>query len=131
MCGLWVVNKKTKSSVWRYFSLLATEDGKVIEKDQEFSVYGPSSPQAKDLNRAVAYHIAKDAVPLSTVDRPGFRFMVSKLNPRYQLPSRRHFSDSEIPSVYSHVRDNVVAPMLKQAKFYAATTDMWLSLIHI
>ena len=127
MCGLWVVNKKTKSSVWRYFSLLATEDGKVIEKDQEFSVYGPSSPQAKDLNRAVAYHIAKDAVPLSTVDRPGFRFMVSKLNPRYQLPSRRHFSDSEIPSLYSHVRDNVVAPMLKQAKFYAATTDMWTS----
>ena len=91
------------------------------------AMYGPSSPQAKDLNRAIAYHIAKDAVPLSTVDRPGFRFMVSKLNPRYQLPSRRHFSDSEIPSLYSHVRDNVVAPMLKQAKFYAATTDMWTS----
>ena len=33
VCGLWVVNKKkTKSSVWRYFSLLAMEDGKVIER---------------------------------------------------------------------------------------------------
>jgi len=49
---------------------------------------------------------------------------VSKLNPTYELPSRRHFSDYEIPRLYSHVKDHVVLPALKQAKFYAGTTDL-------
>ena len=153
VCGVFVMPKKnTKSSAWLYFSLLATQDGKVIETEQDRSVckvcgkrvlakasnttnlfqhlrehhptaytelgpkkavkreyssssssqptlgsiitsstlYSSNSPQAKDLNRTVAYHIAKDAMPLSTVDKLGFRFMISKLNPRYHLPSRKH-----------------------------------------
>ena len=69
--------------------------------------YSSSSAQAKELNRAVTYYLAKDAVPLSTVDKPGFRH-ISKMNPRYQLHSRKHFSDQEIPQLYSHVRDSVV-----------------------
>ena len=190
VCGVFVVPKKnTKSSAWLYFSLPATQDGKVIENEQDRPVckvcgkrvlakasnttnlfqhlrehhptayaelgpkkvvkreyssssssqptlgsiitsstlYSSNSPQAKDLNRAVAYHIAKDAMPLSAVDKPGFRFMISKLNPRYHLPSRKHFSDYEIPRMYSDVRDNRVVPMLRQASFFAATTDMWTS----
>ena len=38
--------------------------------------YSPSSAQAKELNRMVTYCLAKDAVPLSTIDKPGFRHMV-------------------------------------------------------
>ena len=132
--GQFVVKKKnTKSSVWQLFSLLATENGKVVEKEQDrpicrtcgkrvqakasnttnlfqhlrehhpmiyaevapkklpkrgessqtstsnttqvtlgglvakSAMYSPSSPQANELNRAVAYHVAKDAEPpLST-----------------------------------------------------------------
>ena len=190
VCGVFVVPKKnTKSSAWLYFSLPVTQDGKVIENEQDRPVckvcgkhvlakasnttnlfqhlrehhptayaelgpkkvvkreyssssssqptlgsiitsstlYSSNSPQAKDLNRAVAYHIAKDAMPLSTVDKPGFRFMISKLNPRYHLPSRKHFSDYERPRMYTDVRDNRVVPMLRQASFFAATTDMWTS----
>ena len=36
VCGVFVVPKKnTKSSAWLYFSLLATQDGKVIETEQD------------------------------------------------------------------------------------------------
>ena len=56
--------------------------------------------QAKELNRAVTYYLAKDAVPLSTADKPGFRHMVLKLNPRYQLPSRKHLSEQEITQLF-------------------------------
>ena len=87
--------------------------------------YTSTSPQAKDLN--LAYYIAKNAVPLSTIEKPGFQLMVSKLNPRYQLPSRRHFSDYEIPHLYSHVKDNMVIPALRQANFFSATTNLWTS----
>ena len=41
------------------------------------ALYSSGSSQAKDLNCAVTYHIAKDAVLLSAVDKPRFRFMVS------------------------------------------------------
>ena len=126
--GQFVAKKKnTKSSVWQHFSLLATEEGKVIEKEQDrpicrscgkrvqakannttnlfqhlrehhpmtyaevapkklrpkrgessqqttsqttlnelvakSAMYSPNSAQAKELNRAVNYHIARDAVP--------------------------------------------------------------------
>ena len=91
------------------------------------SKYSSSSAQAKELNRAVTYFLAKDGVPLSTVDKPGFRNMVTKLNLRYQLPSRRHFSDHEIPQLYAHVRDNVVMPVLREAECFSATTDLWTS----
>ena len=39
--------------------------------------------------------------PYYTVERPGFKKMVSKLNPRYKLPSRKHFSQQEIPRLYN------------------------------
>ena len=68
-----------------------------IEKSQK---YTSTSPQGKEFDHAVADYIAKDAQPLSTVDRPGFMCMVTKLNPRYQLPSRKHFSNTEIPQLY-------------------------------
>ena len=61
----------------------------IVAKSSKFS---SNSLQVKELNRAVTFYLAKDAVPLFTVDRPGFRHMVAKLNPRYQLPSRRHFT---------------------------------------
>ena len=77
--------------------------GSVVMKS---ALYSSGSSQAKDLHCAVTYHITKDAIPLSTIDKPGFRFMVSKLNPRYQLPSRKHFSDNDIPRMYAEIRDN-------------------------
>ena len=84
--------------------------------------YGSDSAQAKQLNKAVTYFIAKDAMPLYTVEKPGFRYLISKLNPRYSLPSRRHFSDYmyEIPRLYGQVRDSVAA-LVRQANTYAAT----------
>ena len=89
--------------------------------------YLSDSAQAKELNCAVTYHIAKDSMPISIVERPGFKYMLLKLNPRYQIPSRRHFTDYEIPQLYSHVKDNIVAESLKEVNFFAATTDLWSS----
>ena len=65
--------------------------------------------------------------PLHTVDKPGFRQLVFKLNPRYQLPSRKHFTDYEVPKLYNHVRDFVVKPKITEAKHFSATTDLWTS----
>ena len=75
------------------------------------------SLQVKELNCTVTYYIAKDSVPISTVKKPGFNYMVSKLNPHYQILLRWHFADFEIYWLYSHIKDNIIATSLKVMGF--------------
>ena len=60
------------------------------------TMFSRDSPQHKELTQAIANHIGKDGVPLSTVERPGFKHMIHKLNPKYDLPSRKYFKPSII-----------------------------------
>ena len=48
--------------------------------------------------------MAKDMQPLNIVEKPGFTYLVSKLDPKYELPSRKYFTSQEIPRLYSEVR---------------------------
>ena len=97
--------------------------------------YLPSSSQAIYLDKAVAFCIAKDMLPLQLVDKPGFCHMVTKLNPHYNLPynlpSRRHFTDVSIPHLYSHVKTSVVKPKLDAAPYFSETTDLWTSVSNL
>ena len=98
----------------------------IVESVLQSTKYARSSPQAKEMTRAITYYFAKDAIPLHTVERAGFKHMISKLNPRYELPSRKVFMSKEIPTLYTNVRSSVMAE-LKQIKYYAMTTDLWTS----
>ena len=95
----------------------------VIERSGYFN---PSSKQAKEMNKAVAYYLAKDMQPYYTIERPGFKNMISKLCPRYKLPSRKHFSQHEIPSLYAAVKADIISK-LQDMTYYSATTDLWTS----
>ena len=53
----------------------------IVEMSKKYN-----SNHVLELNRAVAYFITKDAQPFYTVERPGFRAMVAKLNLLYKLP---------------------------------------------
>ena len=72
--------------------------------------------------------LAKDMLPLSTVDKPGFWAMLSKLNPRYDLPTRSYFSRIAIPALYHEVREELQTK-LKSADMnhFSGTTDLWSS----
>jgi len=54
----------------------------VIEATKKFNA---KSPRMLKLDRAVAHFIAKDELPFYTVEKPEFRTLVAKLNPRYKL----------------------------------------------
>ena len=88
--------------------------------------YDARSPQALELNKCVAYYLAKYMVSLHTVEKPGFRHLVAKLDPKYNLPSRKYFSKQEIPSLFAQVRTDVMKKV-SEANYYAATTDLWTS----
>ena len=89
--------------------------------------YDPKSVQAQQINHAIAYFLVKDMQPYNTVEKPGFKAMVAKLNPRYKIPSRKHFVEQEIPSLYNTIKETTVMPKLKEIEFFSATTDFWTS----
>ena len=59
------------------------------------------SKEYKELTKSVAICIAKDMLLIYTVEKEGFKAMLRKFNPRYDLPSRNHFSRVVLPALYS------------------------------
>ena len=90
------------------------------------SYYDPTSNQAREKNKAVAYFLAKDMQAYHTVECQGFKSIVSKLNLKYNLPSRKHFHEKEIPSLYASVKSDV-SFKLEKMTFCTATTNLWTS----
>jgi hypothetical protein len=88
--------------------------------------YAFDSNQAHKRNQAIGYYLSKDMQPLYTVEKPGFKHMISQFDSRYKIPSRRHFADKVVPDLYNEVVTSVTA-RLKQANYFALTTDMWTS----
>ncbi|KAK0138123.1 Zinc finger BED domain-containing protein 1 [Merluccius polli] len=88
--------------------------------------YPHNSSRSKEITEAIAYHLAKDMVPINTVERDGFRKMLHTLDKRYSIPSRNYFSYVALPAMYKKVRALVQAEV-HDADYFAATTDLWSS----
>ncbi len=87
--------------------------------------YERSSKAAKRLNRAVAEFICMDQIPISVVDKTGFRNLVKQLYKRYEM-SRRKYKETEIPNLYNETR-SVLESQLSSQPYFACTTDLWTS----
>ena len=85
-----------------------------------------SSKRASVITDAVAYFIAKDMQPVSAVECLGFRSMFKVLEPRYEIPSRKTFTQKVLPALYVKVKESV-ATVVSLAEWYAITTDCWTS----
>lgn len=89
--------------------------------------YEKDSKKAKAITKAITYHIAKDMIPIYTVEKAGFRKMVKMLDPRYVIPSRSYFSTVAIPELYTETRKTVEHELKEEISYFAATTDLWSS----
>lgn len=50
-----------------------------------------------------------------------------KLNSKYNLPSRKYFTETKIPKLYNETKDMIVKPKLSEVMHFPATTDLWTS----
>ncbi|XP_048730602.2 E3 SUMO-protein ligase ZBED1-like [Ostrea edulis] len=89
-------------------------------------LYKSSSPKAVDITQKIAKFLVKDLRPYRMVDSPEFRDIINALNPRYQVPSRKQFSEAIIPKMYNAVKENVLKT-LSSATQVAITSDGWTS----
>ena len=73
--------------------------------------YNSTDPRQVDITDALVLYIAGDLAPLSAVNSPYFANLVAKLDPRYQLPSRKHLSSKLLTdksaSVESELKDSL------------------------
>lgn len=85
-----------------------------------------TSDRAKAITNAIGVFIGADMRPYSVVENNGFKYMLNVLEPRYDIPSRTHFSEKIVPELYEQEKKKVVDE-LAVAPSVALTTDGWTS----
>ena len=80
----------------------------------------------KQISDAITVYLAKDMVPVYTVEKSGFKQLVGTLDKQYKLPSRKYFTKTAIPTLYNTTRDAVAAE-IRNMRYFLATTDLWSS----
>lgn len=68
----------------------------------------PTSARAAAIIRCICVFMGKDMRPFYVVENEGFRLLVNTLEPRYQIPSRPHFSQTVMPTLYRETKSKVV-----------------------
>ncbi|XP_065138382.2 E3 SUMO-protein ligase ZBED1-like [Paramisgurnus dabryanus] len=113
----------------------AGNTGKPKEKSSQMSLtdvfargtfYDRKSKRWIEITNSITNHIAKDMVPLITVEKDGFKQMIKTLDPRYEMQSRKYFSQVAIPNLYQKHRATLETD-LATVHHFAATTDLWSS----
>ena len=100
----------------------------ILDSWKKQQLLSSSSKEHKSLTNSIAYCLARDMLPLSTVDKPGFRAMIHQFNPRYQLPTRKHFTKVAVPALVTEVKSKIEQQIKsKQLDYFSATTDLWTS----
>ena len=73
--------------------------------------YPRSSKRWQQLTDSVTHCLAKDMMPIYSVDKPGFRQMLERFDPKYALPTHKYFSKVAIPSLYARTRETVTSEL--------------------
>lgn len=73
--------------------------------------YPPNSPRSKAITQQIAKFLVKDMRPYRLVDTPYFRNLLAMLDEKYQCPSRKHFSEIAIPTMYDEVKAQVLTKL--------------------
>ena len=80
----------------------------------------------KQLVSAMVQFISQDMQPIAVVDGSGFRNLMAVAEPRFVVPSRTYFMQTEIPRLYADIKQKVQS-VVSSAPFHCITTDMWTS----
>lgn len=70
--------------------------------------YDKSSERWKDITWAIRLYIAKDVVPIQSIERTVNRHVVRTLDSGYELPGQKVFSQKCLPELHTEVQDGVM-----------------------
>lgn len=79
--------------------------------------------KASEITNKLVFMIAKDNMPLSTVEKEGFQTFMKCVSPLYTIPSRKMIT-SLIEEKYTYL-SNLIKEELSNVDDIALTTDIW------
>lgn len=103
------------------------EQPTITECFQKQTKYDKRGSRHKDITSSVTNLIAGAMLPFDLVERKEFRDLLQKLDSRYELPSRNHFSKIAIPQLYTQMKESVMSVFKDESLKVSCTTDAWSS----
>lgn len=100
------------------------EQGTLVHFVEFTKEYGPKDLRQLLISQKLVCYKAEDLLPLSTEESRSFRALVSSLDPRYSVPSRKHLSSVLIRDRCSELYDSV-KEHLKDVKELSLIMDIW------
>ncbi|XP_071845427.1 E3 SUMO-protein ligase ZBED1-like [Apostichopus japonicus] len=92
-----------------------------------FNKYKRDDAKWKLLTEKLTFCLAKDLLPIYSVEKRGFKEMIRTFDPRYELPSRKYFTQTAIPKLYNKTKEAIKEELGKEVDFFSATSDLWSS----
>jgi len=89
--------------------------------------YDSSHPSQIRFDNALVLYVARGLAPLSVVDSPEFKFLVSTADPRLNVWSRRKLTHTLLPKFSEMLQEEVVLPALQRNLAVALAFDLWMS----
>jgi hypothetical protein len=86
--------------------------------------YSANDPNQQQITDALVHFIAGDLIPISIVESAYFQNLLEKLNPKYQVPSRKHLATKIIQEKSTEIR-NGLKKNLTNAVSVCLTIDIW------
>lgn len=86
--------------------------------------YSPNDPRQVQLTNALVKFIADDLMPMSIVESPRFKSLMSLADARFQIPTRKLFRVKLLPEMSSRIKDNIVK-LLQKSSSICVTVDLW------
>lgn len=90
------------------------------------TAYDKTSKRHKEITHAITRFLAKGMLPIYTVEKEEFKTLIKVIDPRYEVPGCKHFSQTAIPKLYAEYRE-IVERDLRAVAYFATTSDMWSS----
>ncbi|XP_035234690.1 zinc finger BED domain-containing protein 1-like [Anguilla anguilla] len=107
-------------------ALLLVKLPKFDNQQSAITPYEKKSKRYKEITSAITYCIAKDMMPISTVEKQGFKKLMSVIDAKYALPGRKYYSKKSLPQLYAECRGKL-EEQLRNVTHFTTTTDMWSS----
>lgn len=79
---------------------------------------------------SITNYLVGAMAPIRTVELQSFKKMIHTLEPGYEVPSRKYFSESAIPKAYNS-KVEMVRREISGGIHYSMTTDAWTSAVNL
>ncbi|KAJ8913578.1 hypothetical protein NQ315_013983 [Exocentrus adspersus] len=97
----------------------------IIHALQKMRVWNINIPQARQYHYLIGEMICLDNQPFSIVNDTGFKRLINKAVPNYNIPSDKYFRENIIPDIYERTKTTLKEKLKKMTGNISFTTDIW------